>query len=358
LALVVSAIGSLEPPVYVAATGGTPGASMTIYPESGEIVTSIGGSRIPLAVPPTPHPDLQGADRDLALRIVNSRPLEFPWWSLGLSAQLLSRGNWMTAPKAEGMLSPLLVSSTGEIVAAVWTSSNRPIRWYVLPYMPSYVPILHWLSDRAIPEFVPSAARRVRASLSTTPELLTSAEAHAANALATLEAEYERRHAELLSMLGLEMTRADEVRDPILFGTGSVLVSAVKRIFEDAGLDVVDLDELFGDTISADLLVALGIRRVLVEVKSSAGSASERETEPPARHLNTWPKLKPDWPVEGVVLVFNHQTRSHPLDRSPEPYSRAPHITSLTFPVVATRRLFDLWRVGDLEGIRKTLFGE
>jgi hypothetical protein len=53
----------------------------------------------------------------------------------------------------------------------VWTSTDGGIRHYILPYIPSYAPVLQWLADRAIPEFVPTAARRMRASLASESEL-------------------------------------------------------------------------------------------------------------------------------------------------------------------------------------------
>jgi len=50
--------------------------------------------------------------------------------------------------------------------------------------------------------------------------------------------------------------QAEAVRDPLLYGTDKALVSAVSSVLSDADLEVTDLDELFGDTISADLLAA------------------------------------------------------------------------------------------------------
>ena len=358
LALAISLVGNLEPPVYIAAIGGSPGAGITLPPqtESGHIVTHIGGERITLASPPTPHPDLHGADRDLALRIANSRPQELPWWRLKLTAELLVRGQNLVVPKPSGSLSPLLVSRMGEVVAAVWTSPDNSLRHYVLPYLPSYMPVLQWLAEWAIPEFVPSVARRIRSSLANEPALQTEAEVATRTALSELGSEFERCRTVLRAKLADVRASADAVRDPLLYGSGSELVTAVECLLRDAELQVISLDELFGDTVSADLLVTWGARRLLVEVKSASGNPSESLAEPPVRHLRTWPNLKPDLPVSGVVLVLSHQIRSHPLDRSPEPYSRREFVDSLTFPIVTTRRLFESWRLGDYEAIRGALF--
>jgi hypothetical protein len=148
-----------------------------------------------------------------------------------------------------------------------------------------------------------------------------------------------------------------EIRDPLLYASGRPLVEAVGRVLEDAGLDVIDLDELLGDTTNADLLANLGGRRMLVEVKGVSGNPSERIVDDPKRHLGTWPQLRPDLPVEGVILILSHQINTHPLDRSPQPFTRQEFVATLTIPVHTTRQLFDWWRVGDFQQIRSAVFG-
>jgi hypothetical protein len=95
---------------------------------------------------------------------------------------------------------------------------------------------------------------------------------------------------------------------------------------------------------------------VLVEVKAAAGNAGERLAEAPARHLATWPELRTDLPVTGVVLVINHQTKTHPLDRT-APYTRPEFVASLSVPVLTTRQLFDWWRVGAFAQLRSAVIG-
>jgi hypothetical protein len=62
--------------------------------------------------------------------------------------------------------------------------------------------------------------------------------------------------------------------------------------------------------------------------------------------------------VEGIVHIVNHQTSSHPGDRSAEVYTRAEFVESLTFPVTTTLQLCHAWRRGDLGVIRKAMFGD
>jgi hypothetical protein len=259
--------------------------------------------------------------------------------------------------RAEGTLTPLLVSRAGETVAAVWTSPDGAVRHYILPFMTTWVPVLQWLAQQAIPEFVPTAARRMRSLLSEEPALQTPAEATARGELTRLEADYQARRAELEGELKEAQRQADEVRDPLLFGSGTPLVTAVARVLSDAGIAVQDIDELLGATSNADLLAEYRGRRVLVEVKSCAGPAGERLAEAPARHLGTWPELRAELPVDDAVLVLNHQSKTHPLDREAEPYRRPEFVASLTFPVVTTRQLFDWWRNGDHETVRTTVLG-
>jgi hypothetical protein len=96
---------------------------------------------------------------------------------------------------------------------------------------------------------------------------------------------------------------------------------------------------------------------MLVEVKSASGNPSESLVDDALRHLATWPALRPDLPVEGVVLVVNHQTRLHPFDRPDEPYSRPEFVQSLKVPVITTRRMFDWWRAGNAPAILAATFG-
>jgi len=133
-------------------------------------------------------------------------------------------------------------------------------------------------------------------------------------------------------------------------------VTAVAAVLGAAGLDVVDLDELFG-TKSADLLLRADGRRRLVEVKAAGGAAQESLVGYLDRHLATWPQLRPDEQVEGGVLVVNHQHKLHPSERGPRVYSRPEFVTALTVPVLSTVELFNWWRQGDWCAIRAAVLG-
>jgi hypothetical protein len=74
------------------------------------------------------------------------------------------------------------------------------------------------------------------------------------------------------------------------------------------------------------------------------------------KHLDTWPELRPDIQVEGITLIVNHQTKSHPLDRSTAVYSRAEFVRSLTMPVATALQLYNAWRLDQFEAIRDAVF--
>ena len=353
LVLAVSMIGSDEEQKHFSIWG--PAASVHL-PSS--TWTSVGGAQIALRSRPDPAHGLGRADRDLALRIADTRPAELPWWRLAMSgSETESAFGPRQVHPAEGTLEPLLLSRAGETVAAVWAPPNGAVRHYIVPFMPTWAPVLEWLMQQAIPEFIPTAARRIRSSLAAEPAFQTSGEAAARGQLARLEADYLARRAGFEAELSEAQRQADVVRDPLLFGSGTPLVAAVAGVLADAGIAVQDVDELLGDTGNADLLVEYAGRRLLVEVKSCTGPAGERLVEAPRRHLSTWPQLRASLPVDGVVLVLNHQTKTHPLDREGQPYRRPEFVASLEFAVLTTRQLFDWWRAGDHDAVRAAVMG-
>ena len=278
---------------------GGPSATVSL-PGAALGFASVGGPRIALAVPPTPAEGLGPADRDLALRLANTRDPALPWWSLHLrgSEVHFGGGGASQVVNPTGSLWPLLVSAAGEVVAAVWTSPDETVRHYIVPWLPAWTPLLDWLAQRAILEFVPAAARRVRARVGDETELQTAAEASAHAALAQLDEEYRARRGDLEQGIRDARAAADDLRHDLLFGSGMALEAAVSRVLSDAGFDVTQLDELLGRPASADLLVVQADRRRLVEVKSASGNASERLVDDAKRHLATWPELRPDIEVE------------------------------------------------------------
>jgi hypothetical protein len=355
LALAISMIGSLEEPEIVLPGG--PSASVSL-PGAVPGIAHVGGPRITLARAPSVAEGLGRADRDLALRLVNARDPALPWWSLDLTGAEVYPGGGGASEMINptGTLSPLLISTASEVVAAIWTSSDESIRHYIVPWLPVWTPVLEWLGQRAIPEFVPSAARRIHSRIGEEPELQTTAEVSARAALAQLDEEYRVRRDDLLRSLTEASATADDLRHDLLFGSGVVLEDAVTRVLRDTDCDVTRLDSLLDRTASADLLVAHRGRRRLVEVKSVSGNASEQLVDTARKHLDTWPELRPDIKVEGITLVVNHQTKTHPVDRSTAVYSRPEFVRSLTVPVTTTLQLYHAWRLGQLVAIRDVVF--
>jgi hypothetical protein len=318
----------------------------------------VGGPRINLATKPTLSEGLDGADRDLASRLVTGRDLALPWWSLHHSGAEMYPGGGVPGIgiTPTGTLAPLLSTYADEVVAAVWRSPNDAIRHYIVPWLPSWTSLLEWLGSQAIPEFIPAAARRIHATLGDEPQLQTTNELSLRSALATLEHDYRTRHDDLAQQLADARHAADDVRHDLLFGSGAVLENAVSGVLAQAGCHVTPLDHLLTRTASADLLVTCGDRRRLIEIKSASGRAGERLADDARRHLDTWPQLRPDIQVEGITLIVNHQTNTHPFDRSAVVYSRPEFVDSLTMPVITTLELFDASRHNDFHLIRNAIF--
>lgn len=264
---------------------------------------------------------------------------------------------WARTRHTNMLRSALLVSAVGEVVAAVWVSPDERLRHYVIPWLPSWKIVLEWLAQQAIPEFVPSAVRRVHTNLGEDPALQTEAEKSALAARVELDEQYRIQREQLDQTLHEARAAADEVRFDLLYSRSKPLEDAVAAVLTDAGMTVVPLDSDLKNTASADLLVSYQARRRLVEVKSESGNASEKLVGDARKHLDTWSGLRPDVEVEGVSLIINHQIKSYPADRSDQAYTRPEFVESLTIPVTTTTVLFDAWRRRDLDAIRTAVFG-
>lgn len=356
VALAISMIGTDQPPSINTPFG--PRASISLPGSVGNF-ESVVGELFTLAAQPALADGLDGADRDLATRLVTGRDASLPWWALDLSGTEVSSG-WGPSGTVQptGTLVPLLTTEADEVVAAVWTSPDHAVRHYIVPWLPSWRKLLEWLGNQAIPEFIPTAARRIRATVGDAPQLQTTAERSARTGLDELERDYQTRHDNLAQQLAEARRMADDVRHDMLFSSSTVLETAVSRVLTDAGCTVTHLDQLLANTASADLLVDLGGRRRLVEVKSASGRAAEGLVGDANRHLDTWPQLQPDIQVEGITLVVNHQWNIHPLDRSADVYTRPEFVQSLTLPVITTLELFDAWRQSDFDRVRRAVFPE
>jgi hypothetical protein len=309
LALVVAVIGNVN--------DDGPRSLLSSFDSSvdlGDIYTSVDGRRLPQGTWPEMVPGLNRADRDLALRLLN-RQANRPWWSLHLSGAHLIRGDGSGEEHHDpkGQLQPILVDALGDPVAAVWIPPAGDQRWYIIPDATEWDNTLDWLIQRALPEYVPDALRRARSPHFVDPDLQTTSERAARQALEELDARYAEERLPLDQTLREAETHARPARYGLLYGTGDELVHAVAQVLADAGLRTVDLDKELEGTRSADLLVgADGPPWCLVEVKSATGAAPEHLVGSLERHLATWPQLRPEQPVTGGVLVVNHQHRQHP----------------------------------------------
>jgi hypothetical protein len=209
---------------------------------------------------------------------------------------------------------------------------------------------------RGPPPSTPELAR-VRSPHFVDPDLRTAEELAARQSLADLEARYAEDRLALKDDLRRAETAAEPIRYGLLYGSGAELVDAVAAVLNAAGLTTVDLDAVLGGTKSADLLVGAGPQRRLVEVKAVGGAAQEALVGHLQRHLATWPQLRPGEPVDGGVLVVNHQHKLHPTERTATVYARPEFVTSLTVPVISTVELFGWWRTGDWAAIRSAVLG-
>ena len=322
--------------------------------------TYISGARLPAGATISVAEGLDAADRDLAFRLRNGREADAPWWSLALSgAEVWSgSGGPPTRHDPTGDLQPILIDGLSHPVAAAWTPAEGGERWYVVPDVCDWHSILDWLVQRALPRYVPGALRRSRSPLALDPRLQIPAEAVARRALDALDVSFAQQRRELEQQLEDAKAQAEPIRNGLLYGTSADLENTVATVLEAAGLTVVKVDELLGDTSSADLLVSSGGRRRLIEVKSASGSAGETLVSQLETHLRTWPQLRPGDPVDEGVLVVNHQYRMEPDERSASVYARPEFLAALTIPVLSTRQLFDWWRSSDWAAIREAVLGD
>lgn len=319
--------------------------------------TSVSARRVGAGTLPVLADGLDAPDRDLANRLLQTIGAGNRWLALSLNGAELHTPSGYEVHQPVGTLTPLLVTQLGEPVAAVWIDDEGLERVYVLPEGHDWAQTIRWLVERCLPVHASNGLRALRRDLVGVPvELLSDLERDANAALAELEAEYEPRLADARQAATAARLRADEVRDGLLYETGAPLVAAVAGVLGDAGLSVEDLDERFGNTVSADLLVTDAVR-VLVEVKSSNQSAGEDLAIKLTKHLATWPKILPDEPVDRGVLVVNHQLRVPVEQRNARVYTNQAFVDTLDFEVVSTRDLLTWWLRRDWVTIRRVFGG-
>lgn len=348
-ALVISPIGQLEE----SNTRSVFGPNDSIY--LGRVESRINGQPLGKGARVRAADGLGHADGLLALRLLSCNPPP-AWWKLSLDGVTMEAYDGAVHHPAQGTLEPIIETELGEPVVAAWVSPDDLERRYVVPSETPWPVLLTWLLEQGLPELVPGAVRRARRQLESDIQMMTRRERDARAALDDLEADYATRRADLERELEESLAAATAVRDGLLYGTGGVLVDAVRTALESAGMTVVDLDDNLGGTKNADLLCGYGGHSRLVEVKSASGNAPERAYEDLVRHLRQWEKLSASTPVDGGVLVISHQLRSVPPERSPRPYGRPEFLASQSEPIVTARELFDAWREEDAEAVRRLLF--
>ncbi|GAA4727603.1 hypothetical protein Prum_068420 [Phytohabitans rumicis] len=325
-----------------------------------DMFTRVSGRRLPTGTRPEIAPDLSPADRDLAIRLL-TRPPTAAWWALQLHGATTVRGDGFggeTHHPAQGTLEPILIDSLGAPVVAAWVSLAGDQRWYVLPDRVAWDNVLDWLMHKALPQYAPAVLRRTRSPHFVDPDLQTGDELSARAGLAELEERYTLDRTQFEQDLRVAEEKASPIRYGLLYGTGTELVEAVAAVLTAAGLSVIDLDAELGAPQSADLLAsAPGSNRKLVEVKGAGGAAQENLVGYLQRHLDTWPQLRPDQPVDGGVLVVNHQHKLPPAERTAQVYTRPEFVAALTVSVVSSLQLFRWWRVRDWPAIRVAILG-
>ncbi|MCX2928143.1 hypothetical protein [Streptomyces sp. NEAU-W12] len=319
---------------------------------------SISANPLPVGVSPELADGLDHAEHDLGTQLLNCPP--DTWFRLTYLRESKSSRPGVARvwpPPGEGELRPILVDGLGAPVAGVWTPADGSARWFVVPHGTDHRLLVKWLVQHALPAYVPGALTRARSPLVRDPALATDAEARLVETIAEERRAHERRHTELQQQLAALRAVADPLRDNLLFGTGRPLEDAVHDVLVAAGATVTRLDDVYG-TNSADLLAEYGGRRVLVEVKSAKNRSPHTLPDKLLKHLSTWPGLTGTEPVDGGVLVVNHQIKLPPAQRDAEVYTDRAFADALTVPVIGSDRLFDWWRHEDWDAVRHAVFGD
>ncbi len=304
------------------------------------------GRQLPEGVRPQLADELDESQRDLGLRLLNDSPQR--WWAIEFPAD--------SDVEARADFTPILRTSVGETVAAQLLLKDYPVRWFLIPPVSRWPMIVAWLVERALPAYVPGALRRARQAHLVDDDLLTSSELEARQALQRFEEDAAERRATLEQALQAARESGDAIRHGLLYGFGRKLVIAVKEILELAGFDVEDLDATHPSE-SADLLVEIDGRHLLLEAKSATGMPSESLVDDLRRHLRTWPELDTR-PIEAGVLVVNYQRNLPPGERAAAPYARPEFVGSLDVGVISSLTIFRLWRNEQWQGIIRAIVGD
>lgn len=298
-----------------------------------------------------PADELTGADKDLALRLVDK---SLAWRTLELHGHEEYTPHGVKRHPPVGVLEPILVTALGEPVVAAWVAPDHVERRYIVPVDIDWKVIAEWVRHKALPEMNIDAVRRFRPEEAVPDALLTARELLVAAKISELDAEYVAAREDLDAEQVEATVEASGVREQLLYSQGTDLEKGVARALCDAGVKVSELDKVIG-TQSADLLLVWKGRRRLVEVKSAGGAAGENLYSQLRKHLDAWVAAGRE-SVEGGALVVSHGLKMPPMQRNRKVYTRPEFVRSLEHPVVSALDLFDAWREGDWDRVQKMFF--
>jgi hypothetical protein len=324
--------------------------SVSLTPGSG----SVRGRRLPAGTAVSIARNLKRADRDLGLRI-SRRPLE-PKWALKLESSLQMGNSGGPMPVGpEGKLSPILIDGVGNPVAGVWTSPQLDVRWYVLPDSIDWLIVIDWLLQEAFPAYVPGALPLVRPDKCANVDYRTQEEARAWQELADLEEKYERNRKVIEKKLRDASRKALSVRNGLLFDTFEPTYW-VSYVLSEAGFKVrALLGSEQGGWNSGLLATTWDGNCCLVDVRANSGEATQEFTVDLKNRISTWRTLRPEERLTHAALIVHHQYSLPPSERSEHVYPSTEFVSSLPFPVLSTRQLFDWWGAADWPAIRNAV---
>jgi hypothetical protein len=337
-----------DPPLALIPLGGQPTGPSIENPgrlSGSPIPGEVFAARLPSGIRPTVAPGLEAPDRELAARIRSSGD---PWSSYELRA--IPPGS--SAPKLQG----LLFDATGRRVAAVWRPAGG--HWYFLPPSVPWTAVVDWLVNVALPAFVPRTTNLIRAKVASEERFLTAAEEQARAELEDFDRRVADERAERVRRGEEVGEEADEIRRPLLFGSGAQLTDAVAAVLQHCGFTITDLDQELG-TVSADLLATRDDQRWLIEVKGKSGAAKQVDVTQTAKHRTTW-DTENRGELAGTILILNHENSQDPSLRAPKPYDDpgwVEAIVDLGVAVIPSMTLCEWWAKGDCQAIVEAVTG-
>lgn len=301
---------------------------------------AVGGRALPHGVKASVTSRADALEKDLAQRLGVDDAI--PWMAL--------------SPLQSGFeLLPILVDDIGNVLMGRVEMTDPSISWFILPPRCDWYQVVRWIQDRAIPELVPEASRRVGLRAHIPDAFRTAGEREAIRNLAEFESVVSARRQSLEAAIAIEEAEANVVRMPLLEARGNELKRAVADVLVRAGFFVEDLDETMDDGVSADLLLTLSGKHWLIEVTSSARDPKHSEVSNLRTHLKRWPHMRKDIAIEHGVLVISNRLADSLNQRPDGPYADAAFVASLDVAVVSTKLIYLWWCAGAINRIRSAI---